>query len=242
MRFLQSRASGDHVYLTGAGDDPSEPGVAPTARDVIDRLPLEFDHSATIASFPNKLWKPPLYWTPPGGPFDIEYQQTVARRFLDMPLLVCAARGECIVGHGATSKGRSTLSIHRERRLLNSPSSPPIRRRMTWLGAPHAPTVRVEPHGTAESVVSFQLNRECADVDCDVLFHAQDDGDQRGAAHESRDPRECALGYATRDAHDPTRLRVRAAVSARLANATHCTVRGPAMGPRSASMKVQLLG
>jgi hypothetical protein len=76
-------------------------GVVIAGRDVIDRFPLEFDHREAVAPFLGNLWKPFLYWTPAGGAFDIEYQQMVARLFLDVPMLVCGARRECIPGHRA---------------------------------------------------------------------------------------------------------------------------------------------
>ncbi len=220
-----SAATGDYVYLTGAGDDRSEPGVVRlfsdldlmlfteaqgaqpallrdrlrdikaghpsplfevdistnparaldhiparfqmaearrsgvvlAGRDVIDRFPLEFDHSAAIASFLNNLWKPVLYWTPQGGPFDVEYQQMVARLFLDVPLLVCAANRECIAGHGA----RAEAYLAEDSR--DGLYSETLRERVRWaIDARRSPSTQRE--GLERNVGAF-VNEVVASID-----------------------------------------------------------------------------
>ena len=123
-------------------------GVVLAGDDVLDRFPTQFDPNAAIASFYNNLSKPFLWWMPRGGGFDLEYQQMVARLFLDVPLLVCARNRECIAGHRA--RGEAYLA-EASREGLHAEA---FRRRVEWaLQARRAPTE--ERDGLERDVASF---------------------------------------------------------------------------------------
>ncbi len=134
-------------------------GVVLCGRDVLDRFPSSFDPDAAIAAFLNNLWKPFLYWTPRGGDLDLEYQQMVARLFLDVPLLVCARNRECIAGHRA--RGEAYLA-ESSRSGLHAES---IRERVQW-----ALDVRRTPSREREG-----LEAAVADFACQVVS-ALDEG------------------------------------------------------------------
>jgi hypothetical protein len=79
-------------------------GAVLAGEDVLARYPDTFDGRTARRSFLGNLWKPFLYWSPPGGPNDMIYQQVCARFFLDVPLLAFAAQGRCVAGHRARAQ------------------------------------------------------------------------------------------------------------------------------------------
>lgn len=90
-------------------------GLVLAGEDIRPAFPKHFDPRGSRAGLLLNLWKPVLYWTPPGGQWDPVYVQAAARFILDLPLLACSERGECIPGHRerarqfVASEGRDAL-------------------------------------------------------------------------------------------------------------------------------------
>lgn len=143
---LDAIASSFQMVETG------QSGAVLAGEDVLGRYPDTFDGRAARRSFLGNLWKPLLYWSPPGGANDMIYQQVCARFFLDVPLLAFAAQGRCVPGHRT-----------RAQQYLNSPKrdglySETLRERVAWaIGARSQPSDAREGLETAIARFAFEV-------------------------------------------------------------------------------------
>lgn len=110
-------------------------GVVLAGEDVRDAFPTEYDPANSRQAFLLNLWKPILFWTPPGTEHDFTYAQVAARFFLDLPLIGVSETGRCLPGHRERAEW-----------FLASSSSSRFHSPLTEEVVSWARAVRLEPH------------------------------------------------------------------------------------------------